>query len=113
MAEGLYVTKETLAELEREITCAICQEHYTEPKLLSCGHYFCKKCILKLVHRAGAENPFPCPECREEIVLPKGSVDGLQTAFFLNRIQGSIARAHGEVDQPQACAESGAKARDS
>ena len=108
MAEGLNVTEKGLAELEREITCAICQEQYTEPKLLPCGHYFCKKCILKLVLRAGAEKPFSCPECRGKVVLPEGSVDKLQTAFFINRIKGSIC----EVLQPEACAfaESRAKA---
>ena len=99
MAEGVIVKKK-LAELDREITCAICQEHYTEPKLLPCSHYFCKECILKLALRAGAGKSFSCPECREEVVLPKGSVDKLQTAFFINRIQGSIVtleEAHGEV----------------
>ena len=100
MAEGVIVKKKKLAELDREITCAICQEHYTEPKLLPCSHYFCKECILKLALRAGSGKPFSCPECRAEVLLPKGSVDKLQTAFFINRIQGSIVtleEAHGEV----------------
>ena len=100
MAEGIIVEKKKLAELGREITCTICQEHYTEPKLLPCSHYFCKECVLKLVLRSGAGKPFCCPECREEVILPKGSVDKLQTAFFINCIQGSIVtleEAHGEV----------------
>ena len=99
MAEG-EIVKKKLAELDREITCAICLEHYIEPKLLPCSHYFCKECILKLALRAGSGKPFSCPECREEVLLPKGSVDKLQTAFFINRIQGSIVtleEAHGEV----------------
>ena len=36
----------------------------------------------------------------EEVILPKGSVDKLQTAFFINCFQGSIVtleEAHGEV----------------
>ena len=100
MAKGGSVTKKSLAELDREITCAICQEHYTEPKLLPCSHYFCKDCILKLVLRVPTSKPFFCPECREEGLLPKGGVDKLQTAFFLNRIKATIATlegAHGEV----------------
>ena len=115
MAEGLNLN-ESLAELEREIICAICQERYVEPKLLPCGHYFCKNCILKLVLRMGSDQPFSCPECREEVLLPKGSVDKLKTAFFINRIKGSIAileGAHGKVVQHEACTESGAKAEDS
>ena len=102
MAEGGNVTKKSLVELDREITCAICQEHYMEPKLLPCSHYFCKDCILKLVLRVPTGKPFSCPECREEVLLPKGGIDKLQTAFFLNRIKASIATlegAHGEVVQ--------------
>ena len=102
MAEGGNVTKKSLAELDREITCAICKEHYTEPKLLPCSHYFCKDCILKLVLRVPTGKPFSCPECREEVLLPKGGIDKLQTAFFLNRIKATIASlegAHGEVVQ--------------
>ena len=102
MAEGGNVTKKGLAELDREITCAICQEHYTEPKQLPCSHYFCKECILKLVLRVPTGKPFSCPECREEVLLPKGGIDKLQTVFFVNRIKATIATlegAHGEVVQ--------------
>ena len=42
MAKGGNVMKKSLAELDKEITCAICQEHCTEPKLQPCRHYFCK-----------------------------------------------------------------------
>ena len=100
MAEGGGVTNKILEVLDREITCAICQEHYTEPKLLPCSHYFCKDCILKLVLRVPTGKPFSCPECREEVLLPKGGIDKLQTAFFLNRIKATIATlegAHGEA----------------
>ena len=89
MAEG--VANKSLEELEREITCAICQEHYTVPKLLPCNHYFCKECILQLVRWAGTGKPFSCPKCRKEVMLPEGSVDKLETAFFINSIQESTA----------------------
>ena len=71
-----------------------------EPKLLPCSHYFCKDCILKLVLRVPTDKPFFCPECGEEVLLPKGGIDKLQTAFFLNRIKATIYTlkgAHGEV----------------
>ena len=107
MAEGLKLTRKTLTELEREIICAICQEHYKEPKLLPCGHYFCKECILKLVFQVGADKPFSCPECREGVLLHK-SVDELQTAFFINRIKANIstlegAYSEGEVVKHKTC----------
>ena len=91
MAEGVIVTKKSLAELKREVTCAICQEYYTKPKLLPCYHYFCKECILQLVRCADADKSISCPECREEILLPEESVEKLQTAFFINKIQEYIA----------------------
>ena len=116
MAEGVIVTKKSLSELKKEVTCAICQEHYTEPKLLPCNHYFCKECILQLARWTSAGKPFSCPKCRKEIVLPKGSVEKLETAFFINSIQESIAAlegAHGKVVQDEACAQSSAKDEDS
>ena len=101
MAEGNAVQGKTVEELEREITCGICQEHYTEPKALPCLHYYCKQCILRLALRTGAGKPFSCPECRCEATLPEGGVDELKTAFFVNRLMTTVStmeRAHGKVE---------------
>ena len=101
MAEGHTVQDKSLEELEREITCGICQEHYTEPKILPCLHYYCKKCVLRLALRTGTGKPFSCPECRCEAFLPEGGVDELKTAFFVNRLKttvSNIERTHGKVE---------------
>ena len=101
MAEGNTVQEKSLEELEREITCGICQEHYDEPKILPCLHYYCKKCIIKLAVRTGTDKPFSCPECRNETPLPDGGVDELKTAFFVNRLTTTVStmeRAHGKVE---------------
>ena len=79
--------EKSLKELENEITCSICQEHYTQPKVLPCLHYYCKQCILKLALIIGKDKPFCCPECRKEAILPGGNEDNLQTAFFVNRFK--------------------------
>ncbi len=79
--------EKTLEDLEKEITCAICQEHYTDPKTLPCLHCYCKQCILKLALRVGQGKPFPCPECRKDTVLPEGGVEELQSDFKLNRLK--------------------------
>ena len=97
----MSVQEKSLEELESEITCPICQEHYTEPKVLPCLHYYCKKCILKLVLRTQSGKPFHCPECRCEATLPEGGVDNLKTAFFANRLKSKVTtlqRAHGKVE---------------
>ena len=101
MAEGGRGAKKSMAELEKEITCAVCLEHYTDPKILPCCHYYCKQCVLRLVQKQGADKPFPCPECRMDITLPKGSVDLLPPAFFINRIKEvhtNFSKVHGQVE---------------
>ena len=73
--------------LEREITCPICGDHYKEPKVLPCYHYYCKECIYKLLLRCDRGQPISCPECRQDAVIPNNNVDQLPPAFFINRIQ--------------------------
>ena len=101
MAESVSVEEKSLEELESEITCPICREHYTEPKVLPCLHYYCKKCILKLAIRTQSGESFHCPECRYKSVLPEGGVDSLKTAFFANHLKSKVItlqRAHGKVE---------------
>ena len=96
MAECKEVEK-GLQDLEKEITCAICHKHYTEPKVLPCCHYYCKQCIRNLVQR----KPFSCPECRADITLPAGGVKNLPAAFFVNRmkeVHSKLELAHGKVE---------------
>ena len=85
MAENNNV--EVKEDLEKEITCSICHEHYKEPKILPCCHYYCKNCVSLLAQKAGSGKPFSCPECRKDGTLPEGGVDSLPTAFFINRMK--------------------------
>lgn len=81
------VMERSVADLEKEITCAICREIYVEPKVLPCCHYYCKKCVYNIALRTGLDQLFSCPECRADTKLPHDSVDSLPTAFFIRRIQ--------------------------
>ena len=101
MAEGITIEGKSLEELEREITCGICKEHYTVPKILPCLHYYCKQCVLRLALRTGTGEPFSCPECRSKNTLPDGGVDELKTAFFINRLKMivyTITQVHGKTE---------------
>ena len=100
MAEGPDPREKPLEELEKEITCAVCQGFYQKAKLLPCNHYYCSTCIEKMAARSRG-GPFYCPECRKETSLPAGGVAGLQPAFFVERIKdlhGKMARAEGKVE---------------
>ena len=39
---------EAIADLHSHIECAVCLETLTAPKLLTCGHRFCKQCLQKV-----------------------------------------------------------------
>ena len=87
--------------VEDEITCPVCQDHFQEPKILPCCHYYCKQCVQKLAMRAGANQPFPCPECRSDTFLPQNDPNQLPTAFFVNRMKElhtKMEKAHGKVE---------------
>ena len=87
MAEVPDPVEKGLEELDEEITRPVCQEHFRDPKILPCLHYYCKECIRQLVLRAGANCPFACPECRRGTVLPQNDPNQLPTAFFVNRMK--------------------------
>ena len=113
-AMAVKLEEKSLEKLEQEITCSVCQEYYTEPKVLPCLHYYCKKCVLKLALRMATGEPFSCPECHQETTLPAGGVDELKTAFFINRLQSEVValkQVHGkeEVDCKM-CTDSESKA---
>ena len=100
MAEGPDPNNKALDELEKDITCAVCCGHYQEAKLLPCNHYYCRACIESLAkHSRG--RPFPCPECRNDVILPSGGVEKLQSAFFVERMKDvyeKMAKVEGKVE---------------
>ena len=101
MAEAPDVVEKGLEELEEEITCPVCQDHFREPKILPCLHYYCKECVRQLALRAGPNRPFACPECRSGTVLPQNDPDQLRTAFFVNRMKelhAKMEKTHGKVE---------------
>ena len=100
MAQSLDPRDKPLEELEREITCAVCQCVYQQAKLLPCNHYYCSTCIEKMATRSRG-GPFDCPECRKETRLPPGGVPDLQPAFFVERMKDvydKVAKAEGKME---------------
>ena len=96
MAEPEASASQALRKLEDQLTCAICLDTYTEPKLLHCFHVYCKNCLKKLVVHgndqggAGAEGRRPCircPTCRKPtFLLASGDVSDLQSAYHIHNL---------------------------
>ncbi|XP_075933417.1 E3 ubiquitin-protein ligase TRIM11 [Anarhichas minor] len=51
------------------LKCPVCQDFFTDPVTLPCGHGFCLTCIQAVWETEGSEEgPFFCPEC--QVFLP-------------------------------------------
>ena len=79
-------TEQALRKLEDYLTCSICSDFYTEPKLLQCFHVFCKQCLERLVLSDPQELSLQCPSCCVITLLPLTGILGLQTAFYLSNL---------------------------
>ncbi|XP_078575647.1 uncharacterized protein LOC144861547 [Branchiostoma floridae x Branchiostoma japonicum] len=61
-------------QFHEELTCSICLELFTRPKVLPCQHTFCQDCLQDHAGRGGA---FQCPNCRQQVRMPHKGVAGL------------------------------------
>ena len=77
------------------IECPICLNELQDPRLLSCRHIYCYKC-LKDYHKKGNHgNTLPCPQCRELTTLYQGGVDNLPKCFFMNELKEVVMAEDG------------------
>ncbi len=96
------MAQDALNKLEEQLTCSICLEIYTDPKLLLCNHVCCRKCLIKLVFRdEQGELSLPCPTCRQITKpIPASGVSGLATAFHINHLLDIYNAFHKKVPDP-------------
>ncbi|KAM8977560.1 LOW QUALITY PROTEIN: E3 ubiquitin-protein ligase TRIM39-like [Pelodytes ibericus] len=52
-----------ITDLQEELTCPICLDHFKDPVSIECGHSFCRHCILRTWR--GIHSNFSCPQCRK------------------------------------------------
>ncbi|NXK69287.1 TRI59 protein, partial [Sylvietta virens] len=75
-----------MERLEEELTCAICCDIFSEPRVLPCSHTFCLPCLQGLLP------PFPpgarlsCPSCRAQVALPAAGPAALPINFALKAV---------------------------
>ena len=66
---------EALRELEDQLTCVICFQLYTEPKVLACHHVFCRGCLARLVVRNERQDlEVHCSTCRQPTPVPQNGI---------------------------------------
>ena len=85
------VMEPLVENLKKQVTCSICLDTYTDPKILSCFHTFCCKCLEEHARKTHRQGKFRCPECQAEIDLPEGNrFDRLPTSFHQNTLIGLL-----------------------
>ncbi|XP_068729990.1 tripartite motif-containing protein 2-like [Montipora capricornis] len=74
-------------KLAKHLECPICLEKFTEPKVLSCQHSYCRMCLERLVRRLGRDDyEVTCPECRKNTKVPGGDINSLPPNFLINNL---------------------------
>ena len=81
------VMESLLKNIKQQVTCSICLDTYTEPKIISCFHTFCCECLEKHARVSQKEGKFRCPVCQAAIDLPEGNCfDRFPNSFFHNSL---------------------------
>ena len=87
MAKKSSTPSDALKKLEEQLTCPICLDDYTDPKILLCLHSFCHQCLEGLpLDLQGKKLFLSCPTCRTPTELPEAGVAGFPIAFFINNL---------------------------
>ena len=88
MAEIPSSSQRALQNLNERLTCPICLELYTDPKLLQCFHVFCENCLKPWACQTPQGEVVECPKCYQPTSLPQRGVSGLQGAFLVHHLFG-------------------------
>ena len=86
MVECPSSAEQALEKLNEQLTCPICLDQYTDPKLLHCFHVFCEKCLKPVARQTPQGQVVECPNCRHLTSLPQEGVSGLQGAFLIHHL---------------------------
>ena len=79
-----------MIKLEEQLTCPVCLDLYTNPRILPCHHSFCKECLEGLPQeREAREDTYylACPTCRQRTKVPREGVEAFPVAFNINNLK--------------------------
>ena len=82
MASLNQSTNEGFKKLEEQITCPICLEHFSNPKVLPCFHSFCLQCLQHVL--VEGNHSLPCPTCRSSCLVPDNGLASLPPSFIIS-----------------------------
>ncbi len=69
--------------VEELLSCIICTDVYTDPKVLPCHHTFCEECLEPLTENQKLQ----CPICRKKCTLTAKGVRDLPNDFRITQVK--------------------------
>ena len=78
--------EKAMEKLSAQLSCSVCLEEYSRPRVLPCLHVFCEACLEKMVGTQHDKRRAPCPNCRKPAPLPEGGVSSLPSAFYIHHL---------------------------
>ena len=77
-----------LLKLKEQLTCPVCLDHFTNPKILPCHHSFCEHCLEGLpLDKKNETYYLSCPTCRHCTELPEEGAGAFPVAFHVNNLK--------------------------
>ena len=83
--------KTLLNNLHEEVSCSVCMNTFTDPKMLPCLHSFCLHCLNGIQRTSGRRDIIVCPQCRRESRVASGNLNHLPTNFRINSLLDVLA----------------------
>ncbi|XP_076046814.1 tripartite motif-containing protein 2-like isoform X2 [Oratosquilla oratoria] len=81
----------SMAAENQLMCCDICTAPYNNPKVLPCLHTFCEQCLIS--YTPAESLTLTCPVCRQQSILPKEGVSGLQSNTWVQGVMDSLGSA--------------------
>ena len=77
------------------LTCGLCHfPGFLHPKLLQCGHTFCRSCLEQYLRDTPRPTAFPCPTCKMAVPLPSRGAGALPNNIFIGTQVDRLLRRH-------------------
>ena len=86
MSEPKSNADKALEKLTDQLSCSVCLQKYTQPRVLSCLHVFCEECLKKLLVPQAGNGTICCPNCRQVTPVPAVGVANLPSAFYIHHL---------------------------